>query len=66
MDVAEIHRQVIQKSLHVGTLLIPGDETVNGERMAQVMNPRLLACVGSMDPCVIAQDSEVRPERRID
>jgi hypothetical protein len=33
LDMPQIGRQVMQQSLHVGTLLIPGDETVNGERM---------------------------------
>ena len=63
MDVAEIDRQVMQESLYVGTLLIPGGETVNGERMAQVVNPRLLACVSPTDACAIAQSSEVQFER---
>ena len=63
MDVAQIDRQVMQESLHVGTLLIPGGETVNGERMSQVVNPRLLACVSPADACAIAQNSELAVER---
>lgn len=58
MDVTEIDRQVMQKPLHIGTLLIPGGETVNGKRVAQVVNPRLLACVSPADLCAIAQNSE--------
>ena len=67
MDVAEIDRQVMQEPLHVGTLLIPGGETVNGERMAQVVNPRLLVRVSPTDARAIAQNSEVLFERpRVD
>ena len=33
MDVAEVDRQVMQEPLYVGALLVPGDETVNGERV---------------------------------
>jgi hypothetical protein len=33
MDMAEVDRQVMQKPLHVGTLLVPGGETVNCERV---------------------------------
>ena len=51
MDVAQIDRQVMQEPLYVGTLLIPGGETVNGERMPQVVNSRLLTCRQS-DGCL--------------
>ena len=34
MDVAQIDGQMVQESLHVGTLPIPGGEAVNGERVA--------------------------------
>jgi hypothetical protein len=33
VDVTEVNRQVMQEPLYVGTLPIPGGETVNGERM---------------------------------
>src|SRR3990172_10321795 len=56
--VAQIDRQLVQEPLHVGTLLIPGGETVNGEGVAQVVNPRLLACVSPTNACAIAQNSE--------
>ena len=50
----------MQEPLHVGTLLIPRGETVNGERMAQVVNPRLLVRVVSpADAGTITQKSEV-------
>jgi hypothetical protein len=32
--VAQIDRQLVEESLYVGPLLIPGGETVNSERMA--------------------------------
>ena len=54
----------MQEPLHVGTLLIPGGEAVNGERMSQVVNPGLLACVSSMDACAIARKLEVSLERQ--
>ena len=58
-DMAEIDRQVMQESWHVGALLIPRRKTVNGECMTKVMNPRLLArVVGSTDPCIIAQNAK--------
>jgi hypothetical protein len=59
-DVAQIDRQLVQESLHVGTLLIPGGETMNGESMPQVVNSRLLACsTGTTDTCTIARGPEV-------
>src|SRR5579871_4702362 len=48
----------MQQPLHIGTLLIPGGEPVNGECVTQVMNPRLLACIRPAQPCAITQDSE--------
>ena len=36
---------------------------MNGERMTQVVNPRLLACVSPTDACAIAQKSEVQLDR---
>jgi hypothetical protein len=60
MNVTEIDRQVMQESLYVGTLLIPGGETVNGEGVPQVVNPRLLACVSPTDACAITQKSELQ------
>jgi len=55
MDMAQINRQVVEESLHVGTLLIPGRETVNGEGMPKVMNPRLFArAIASTDTGAMA------------
>ena len=49
----------MQEPLHVRILLIPCCETMNGERMSQVVNSRLLACVSSADAREIAQISEM-------
>jgi len=54
VDVTEVNRQMRQEPLYVGTLLIPGGETMNGERMAQVVNSRLLSCIRSADTGTIA------------
>ena len=51
LDVTQIDRQVMQEPLYVGTLLIPGGETVNGERMAQVVNSWLFLAYQS-DGCL--------------
>ena len=53
----------MQESLHVGALLIPRRKTVNGEGVAKVMNPRLLACIRSADTGAIAQDTKSLFER---
>jgi hypothetical protein len=34
MAVAQIDREVMQKPLHIGTLLIPSGEAVDGKRVA--------------------------------
>src|SRR6516225_2765505 len=58
MAVAQINREVMQESLHVGTLPIPGGNTVDSKRVAQVVNPRLFACVSTADACALAKKSE--------
>jgi len=49
VDVTEVNRQMMQEPLYVGTLLIPGGETVNGERMPKVVNS--VADVCQFDGC---------------
>jgi hypothetical protein len=63
MNMTEIDRQVMKESLHISTLLVPGSEAVNGGRMAQVVNTRLLAYIRSADTGMIAQDTESVLER---
>jgi len=59
--MAQINRQVRQPALHLSALSIPGDETVDGKGMAQVMNPRLIAsAVNSTDVRSLSDPGEIR------
>lgn len=45
VDVTQIGRQQRKAGLDIGSLAIPGDESVDGEGMAQIVKPRLPARV---------------------
>ena len=61
--MAQIHRKVMHEPLHVRPLLVPRCETMNGKRMAQVVNSRVHAClIGSVDARMVTQNSEIPVE----
>jgi hypothetical protein len=59
IGMAQIHGKMMQKPLYIRAWLIPCCKTMNGERMTQVVNPWLLACVSSANAREIAQNSEI-------
>src|SRR5271163_2548081 len=64
MDMAQVDGQMLEESLDVGALPIPGRQAVNGESMTQVVQPRLfMGPIGPADSGAVAEDSEVVLER---
>jgi hypothetical protein len=59
IDVSEISRKGWQKGLDVCTLPVPLRQPVDGERVPQIMEPRLMrTCVAAADTCKVAQPPE--------
>ena len=53
----------MQESLHIRALLVPGYETMNGKRVAQVVNSGFQPSrIGSLNTRMVTQNSEVLVE----
>ena len=59
IDMSKIGGKGWQKELHVRTLPIPLRQPMHGERVPQIMEPRLMrTCVAAADTCKAAQPPE--------
>src|SRR5689334_6344318 len=55
----QVGGQLRQQFLDVSALLVPRDKSMNGERVAQIMQSRLIAsAIGSFDICILTQTFE--------